>query len=209
MTNRLFLDLDGTLIDSKQRQYNLFSELAPESTISFDEYWRCKRNNMNQRQLLQRYLQYSDVQIAEFKGAWMDKIEEPARLGIDVPFEGVREFLSQASREFDLFLVTGRQHLDRLVPQMRKLGLYDYFSDILNTAQRQSKAELIRSRAAWDADDILVGDTGEDILAGRKLGMRTVAVTSGALSEETLRKYHPDIVLESVVHFAHAVLGEK
>lgn len=209
MTNRLFLDLDGTLIDSRQRQYNLFSELAPESTISFDEYWRCKRNNMNQRVLLQRYLQYSDVQIAEFKGAWMGKIEEPVRLDIDVPFEGVREFLSQASRKCDLFLVTGRQHLDRLVPQMRKLGLYDYFSDILNTAQRQSKAELIRSRAAWDADDIFVGDTGEDILAGRELGMRTVAVTSGALSEETLRKYHPDMVLETVVHLARAVLGKE
>lgn len=200
MTNRLFLDLDGTLIDSRQRQYNLFSELAPESTISFDEYWRCKRNNMSQRDLLQRYLQYSDAQVAVFRDAWMDKIEEPFRLDLDVPFEGVREFLAQTHREFELRLVTGRQHFDRLVPQMRKLGLYDYFLDIINTAQRQSKSELVRARSAWGADDIFVGDTGEDILTGKELGMRTVAVTSGALSEETLRKYHPDLVLESVVH---------
>lgn len=209
MTKRLFLDYDGTLIDSRQRLYNLFCELAPESTFSFDEYWRIKRNNMRQQELLQSYLQYSDAQVAAFKDTWMEKVEEPARLGIDAPFEGVREFLAQTSREFDLYLVTGRQHLDRLVPQMRKLGLYDYFSDIINTAPKQSKAELVRSRAAWDADDILVGDTGEDILAGKELGMRTVAVTSGALSEKTLRKYHPDLVLESVVHLTRAVLEEE
>lgn len=206
MIKRLFLDFDGTLIDSRQRQYSLFSELAPESTVSFDEYWRCKRSNMNQRDLLLHYLQYSDAQIAAFKDAWMDKIEEPFRLDIDMPFEGVREFLAQSSREFDLYLVTGRQHFDRLVSQMQKLGLHGYFSDIFNTAQRQSKAELIRSRSAWGPDDIFVGDTGEDILTGKELGMRTVAVTSGALSEETLSKYHPDLVLESVVHLNASTL---
>lgn len=200
MTRRLFLDFDGTLIDSRQRQYNLFLELAPGNAITFDEYWRLKRKNINQRDLLRSYLQYSDVQIADFKNAWMDKIEDTFRLDIDVPIEGVLEFLAQMSRKYDLCLVTGRQYHDRVVPQMRKLGLHDYFYDIINTAQRQSKAELVRSRVAWDANDIFVGDTGEDILAGKELGMRTVAVTSGALSEEALRKYQPDVVLESVVH---------
>lgn len=198
MARRLFLDFDGTLIDSRRRLYSLFCELAPESEFSFEQYWEYKRNNTSQRTLLRERLKYSDERIAIFKKDWMEKVEEPDRLALDILQEGVSEFLYRSSQSLDLFLVTGRQHLDLLLQQLRLLGIHDFFSDVFNTAQSQSKANLIRSKVSWDADDMLVGDTGEDILAGKELGVRTVAVTSGALCEQVLRKYDPDIVIQSV-----------
>lgn len=205
-SKRIFLDFDGTLIDSRQRQYHLFTELVSDNTVSFDAYWKCKRDNVNQRTLLQSQFDYSDSQISAFKKAWMEKIEEPARLLTDVPFEGVQEFLAQTRQKFNLFLVTGRQHHHALIEQLRNLGLLSYFSDIFNTGQQCSKVELIRSRAKWDTGDVFIGDTGEDILTGQELGMHTVAVTSGALSEETLAKYKPTLMLKSVVHFDASLL---
>jgi phosphoglycolate phosphatase len=203
MASRLFLDFDGTLVDPRRRLYRLFCELAPETTLSFDDYWQLKCGKMTQRQMLRYYLQYPDARVDAFRDAWMEKIEEPERLMIDTPFPGVTEFLAQASRQAALCLVTARQHRERLLNQIRRLGWDACFSDVLATAPRQSKAELIRSRLACGPGDWIVGDTGEDILAGKELGMRTAAVTSGVLSEAVLRTYQPDALLDSVVQLTN------
>ena len=34
----IFFDLDGTLLDSKERLYYLFQHLVPECKFSFEEY---------------------------------------------------------------------------------------------------------------------------------------------------------------------------
>lgn len=209
MTRRLFLDLDGTLIDPRRRLYELFTELAPENTLSFDEYWQNKRNRMNQREMLRHFLRYPDAKIDSFKRAWMERVEDPERLAKDVPLEGVSEFLAHARQFADFYLVTARQHPERLLAQIRRLGWENSFQDIATTAQRQSKAALVRSRIAYARDDMFVGDTGEDIIAGRELGMRTIAVTSGVLNEAALLEYRPDEIHDSVVRLMDSLAPHR
>jgi len=50
-------------------------------------------------------------------------------------------------------------------------------------------------------DDWFVGDTGHDIIAGKKLGIKTAAVLTGFLSKEKIEEYEPDIILTSVLNF--------
>ncbi len=198
MTRHIFLDFDGTLIDSRQRLYALFCELVPECALSFKEYWRIKRNKINQHDLLQRYFLYSDAKVNAFKCEWMKKIEEPDRLAMDVPFKGVKEFLMSAALDVSLYLVTARQHPAYVEMQIKQFGWQNYFTDIFVTAQRQSKSALIQANTTYAYNDILVGDTGEDIVAGKELGIITVAVTTGVLSESILREYQPDQLLDTV-----------
>lgn len=204
MTDRLLLDFDGTLIDPRQRLYELFTELAPESRFSFDEYWRIKRGRMDQRELLTTYFKYTDQQIREFKTNWMELIEEPVRLATDTAFEGVTDFLRKWSQKKELYLVTARQHPERAIAQIHLFGWKEYFTDIFVTAQLQSKAALIREKLTCTSRDIFVSDTGEDIQAGKELGVRTVAVSSGVLSAEILKEYQPDRILDSVVKLDEA-----
>jgi len=199
MTRLIFLDFDGTLIDSRQRLYTLFCELVPENTFSFKEYWQIKRGRINQRDLLRHYFHYSDAQVDVFRRKWMEKIEEPERLAMDVPFEGITKFLLHAAQDVFIYLITARQYPMRVVTQIQQFGWQDYFTDILVTSQRQSKSALIRAETDYTHDDMLVGDTGEDIIAGKELGVTTVAVTTGILSEAVLREYQPDQLLETVV----------
>jgi len=207
MTDRLFLDLDGTLVDSRERQYRLFMELAPGCGLSFDAYWTHKRANVNQGELLRRHADFTAEQARAFKAAWLTRIEEPARLELDTVLPGVPAFLERARQSHALYVVTGRQDHDRLLAQLRRLGLFEFFTDILNTGQRCSKAELIRARASWQASDLMVGDTGEDIDAGRALGMRTAAVLSGALSRAVLERHAPDWMLADVTELGDAILA--
>ena len=51
------------------------------------------------------------------------------------------------------------------------------------------------------AENWFVGDTGEDILVGKRLGMRTCGVLTGFLSYERLSDYEPELICSSVHEF--------
>lgn len=197
-SEHLFLDLDGTLIDPSWRLYNLFCELAPSFPLSYDEYWSLKRRKINQRSLLKNALNYSEGDIADFKQLWMSRVEEPQRLATDIPYPGVTAFLSRAALTSELYLVTARQYPNRVVDQLTAFGWSHFFKEVLVTRQLKSKDEIICDTTVVLKSDTFVGDTGEDILAGKKLGVATIAVSSGFLCADVLMKYNPDRLLESV-----------
>ena len=49
---KLFIDFDGTLVNSKERLYNLFQFLVPSSGFSFDEYWARKKKGISHKVIL-------------------------------------------------------------------------------------------------------------------------------------------------------------
>ncbi|WP_163833043.1 HAD family hydrolase [Spartinivicinus ruber] len=207
MDRNLFIDYDGTLIDSRRRQYELFVELIGKVEISLDQYWNDKRDGMKQSDMLKLYSSPSPEKIRHFSHAWMKLIEEPKRLKKDKLISGALDFLGKAKQHFKLHLVTGRQNRDFLIEQMHQLGIYNYFTSMLNTAQRMSKANLMCSNTCIGINDVFIGDSGEDILTGKELGIFTVAVASGASSVIRLKKYTPDLIVSSVEELDLLALG--
>lgn len=133
----IFFDFDGTLIDCKARLYNLFQELVPESSFSFEEYCEIKSNRVNQKELLEQYFDYSEDKIQEFKQQWLEKIEDETRLDRDVILAPLN--LDKFAQHHTLFLVTNRQSKNRAINQLKKLGIHDYFQKILVTEQSKAR----------------------------------------------------------------------
>lgn len=207
MNRQLLIDFDGTLIDSRKRQFELFIELAGETTLSLEEYWKAKRRGINQNDMLKKYTQLGPDDMGAFMGKWMESIEDFHRLNKDVLIAGVPVFLEQASKKFSLYLVTGRQSRELLIDQLLKMNIYRYFTGVLNTAQRSAKADLVHASIEVSEGDIFIGDSGEDIVAGKALGLFTVGVASGASSSERLAKYLPDLIVGSVAELDPQTLG--
>lgn len=201
MRSKLLLDLDGTLIDCKQRLHRLFTTLAG-SAITFDEYWEIKRQRITQADMLSRMFGMNPVEIDHFKKEWLRRVEEPALLAIDTPFPGVLDFLRRAAESHDLYIVTARQHPDLAREQIAALGMAAYVEDIVVTRQLSDKADAVRQRIAVRPSDRMVGDTGEDIRAGKALGVRTAAVLTGVLSAARLEEYGPDLIVQTVCELA-------
>jgi phosphoglycolate phosphatase len=197
MNKNIFFDLDGTLIDPRIRLYNLFVELVPECKFSFDEYWEIKRNGINQAKLLNKYFNYSEEQVIQFRKLWLSKIEDKERLKQDVPFSKSRVLLEKLSKDNDVFIVTERQKKDLVFWQIRNYGWNEYLKKILATMQKTSKFTIISENVSVTKHDIIVGDTGEDILTGKKLGIRTIGVTSGLLNKKILSEYDPDLIISN------------
>jgi phosphoglycolate phosphatase-like HAD superfamily hydrolase len=178
----------------------LFAELVPDCRLTYEQYWKIKRDRTSQAKLLREYFGFNNEQVEFFRNDWLKRVEDPVRLKSDRPFEGVPKFLAELSKAFKLYLVTARQHPDRVAAQLGRFGWQKYFSKVLVTEQRMSKSHMVRAAGlVCDRADILVGDTGGDILAGKELGTITVGVSSGFLKGEILRQYNPDILLETVV----------
>ncbi|MDJ0625428.1 MAG: HAD hydrolase-like protein [Candidatus Caenarcaniphilales bacterium] len=200
--SNIFFDLDGTLLDSRKRLYDLFQELVGQSELSFKEYWSIKRQRVNQHDLLTTKFNYSPDQINHFKELWLTRIEEEERLKQDTPFPFSLSLLEELNKNYNLFVVTNRQSYDKAYKQIGEYKWTKYLQAILVTEHKTTKAELINQSVKHKPKDIIVGDTGEDIMAGKELGLKTFAVLSGILSREVLEEYKPD----KIVNYAYEII---
>ncbi len=194
----IFLDLDGTIIDSKMRLFLLFNSLVPNSKYSYDEYWNLKQNKISHKEILKNHFDYSENQYITFLEKWMNEIEKDNWLQFDKPIKGAIETLTSLSKKNSLFLVTARQSKSLLIRQLKALGLFDIFKMILVTEQKIDKYELIIGNVEVSNNDWIVGDTGKDIETGKKLGINTIGVLSGFMNRNRLLEYFPNFIINDI-----------
>ena len=194
----IFFDLDGTLIDSKNRMYQLFCFLIPDNNLTYEEYWTLKKNKIDHKKIILQYLNYPESFYNEFNQKWMNLIEDEDWLKLDKPFFNVINILKKLSNNYDLYLVTARQSKELVVKQMNNLGMKEFFKNILVTHQKEEKHNLILNNVNVTSYDFIIGDTGKDIEAGKRINIRTIAVTTGFQSKDMLITYKPDYIIENI-----------
>jgi phosphoglycolate phosphatase len=195
---RLFFDLDGTLINARRRLYDLFQYLVPESNLTIDDYWKLKRNKINHQKILMEKFKYTEETFNVFEKKWLDLIETKEYLEKDVVFDGVYETLKELKTDNKLYLTSARQSISMALVQLEILCLSKYFDDVFVTEHKTSKKELILDNFKIGVNDFIIGDTGHDIITGKNIGMKTIAVTYGFLSKEILLTYRPDHILDDI-----------
>lgn len=199
---QIFFDLDGTLIDSRPRLYKLFQHLVPESKLTFEEYWSLKRNKTNHAEILTNKLSYNKEQLNTFETKWMKLIEQEEWLKFDGPFVGIKDFLHSLKKKgAALYLVTARQSRVNAIQQLKRLGLEEFFNEILVTERLREKTDLISPYLNLDSNNWIVGDTGADVNVGKSLGINTAAVLTGFRNKDVLESYQPDVILQDVKSF--------
>lgn len=196
---KIIFDLDGTLICSKKRLYELFCELVKSTELSFDEYWDLKFLGNTNQDILKNCFNYSLIEITEFINHWMINIESDAYLKMDSLIPGVADFLDKISQNNELYICTARQSITQVTEQLEDLGILDFFKTVYVTEQKRTKIQLlIDSGLDLSENDLFIGDTGHDILTGKEFGMTTVAVLSGFMSEAKLQLYTPNYIVNDI-----------
>jgi len=199
---KLIFDLDGTLICPKERMYKLFSDLTRNESIDFENYWNIRYSGLNNIDILQNQLKYSNKELDTFYHAWMEKIESDYYLAMDIALPGVVDFLKDCGKNNDLYICTNRQSIEQLIKQLERLCIIDFFHRIFITENKVSKADLLlKSDILFTDKDWIIGDTGNDITTGKTIGVKTCSVLSGIMSKTNLMVYMPDLIIENVVHF--------
>ena len=196
---KIIFDLDGTLICSKKRLYELFCNLIQSRDLSFSDYWNLKYIGNSNQDILRERFDYTKAEISNFVNGWMKKIECEYYLEMDTLIDGTIEFLERIIQNNSLYICTARQSTCQVAKQLESLSISKYFENIFVTEQKNSKAELLKnSGLKFTKHDWIIGDTGHDIITGKEIGINTCAVLSGFMSLDALIGYSPDIIVANI-----------
>lgn len=196
----IFFDIDGTLWDSQDRLYSLFCDLVPNNTLSKVEYWSLKRAKTTNEDILRKYFSYPEDDVKIFTASWMNLIEAPEYLRKDILFPFTINTLKDLNQcGYNIYYVTLRQFADRVLAEISEKGIDIYCEKCLVSEAKTTKNALVRNAGIiLTAEDVFVGDTGIDVMTGKALGIRTVAVLSGFRNEDILGEYSPDLIIQDI-----------
>lgn len=215
MYNRLVLfDIDKTLVYSTAGHKEAFEEAfrrvyGVEATVDFS-----KQNGITDQTVVQLLMSEAGLTDAEI----FAKMPECMRVmneyylahsmeHVVTPMPGVLDLLSALDRQGALMgLVTG--NLEAIArAKMRQIGANDYFkvggfgsdhierTQLVGIAIKQAESNYGFVRA----DNVfLVGDTPNDILAGKEAGVKTIGVAAGINSSTDLTTAGATFVLNSL-----------
>ncbi|MFA7172431.1 MAG: HAD hydrolase-like protein [Kiritimatiellia bacterium] len=213
---QLFMDLDGPLLDGKERHYHCYRSILEKlqlEPIGMNEYWEKKRALLNRRDLLR--LSGAEQHYNDFLVSWMAMIESPEALALDRVQEGALDCLDGwQAQGIELTLVTMRSNRTALEQQLSRLKLRPLLDAVLvcaHTGGGKGKAETVRSMyptRAFKKQALWIGDTEADWEAAKDLGCDVVLLSNGLRNTECLASLGSGLVMPSIASLKGKVLEE-
>ena len=197
---KIFLDLDGTILDIKRKYYRIYTNLLSHGgflSLEMDAYWDLKRSKISEEDIARH------TATPHFSSYYANKrielIETMDYLVLDSVFDYVYDILDEWKKTHGVYIVTLRRNRENLNQQLDMFNLHRYYDFVYNMDERKARKEQIIKHEIDDASNcIIIGDTGTDVVAGRRLGITTVALTCGIRSKKLLEEADPDFIFSDL-----------
>ena len=210
----ILFDLDGTLVEAQERFFLAFNwtlQTFGQTALGWQQFLEDQRTDQ-----LTRYLPEDDEAGRKFLWSLLRNFNRAGTEVIVRGIPGVGDALaSLQSRGYRMGIVTGRRtRPESIRNELGKTGYLGYVEQIFahvdghgpegsEVMEILSKKEIIRLAADRMGvpvrSCIFVGDWTGDIQSARQAGVGLiVAVLSGGLEEEVLKKEGPDLIVPSV-----------
>jgi len=205
MKELVFIDLDGTLIDTSERHYRVFIEalacLGKKTAICKYDFWEQKRNGLSTLEIYSRI--YGKEREKELLSIWLDNIEKEKYLEYDRIFDDALMALDFLHQRAKLVLITLRNNREGLDWELERMNLMQYFSECIvgNPTDKSGKIELLNDRISGTIDKercLIIGDSEIDIKAGKQVGITTIAISRGIRSYSFLQRLGPERLLRNL-----------
>jgi phosphoglycolate phosphatase len=205
MIKNIIFDLDGTLVDSKRdiaaAQHWVLAQLGVHSYKPEELYPLIgKPLAVTFSKLLPADLHKRIPEAVElYKNYYPPRALETTTL-----FPGVRETLETLTGR-GIRLATATTKLSAGTHRvLTHFGIAGHFAQIQGSDNIPFKPDpfiitKILEDQLWEKNDtLMVGDTDNDILAGKRAGIPTCGVTYGSLAKEQIEELNPDIIIHSL-----------
>ncbi|MBF0472448.1 MAG: HAD-IA family hydrolase [Nitrospirae bacterium] len=189
----ILFDLDGTLVDSKTDIANALNyALSPLGVpkLSDEDTMRVVGDGITQlfeKLIGNTTIEIRDSAIAVFSEYYLAHITEYTK-----PYPGVLETLKELSNYKKAVISNKREQMSKLI--IKELGIEPYIDLLLGgDSVPEKKPSPIPLQMAMDffnvipEQTIMIGDSSNDINAGISAGVKTIAVTYGFRSIDTLQ----------------------
>ena len=189
----IFLDLDGTLLDSRERHTVVLECALKECKVyncDLSNYMVYKANGNSTLDFLKKELRLG-AEISEIVAeVWKQKIEEEKYLEIDTLYEDTLPFLKLIKRKgYKTIIVSARKNRDYIVNWINRSEINKLIDQIIIVSPYDAANEkltvLVQNR---DEKSVCIGDTEIDYEAGIKSEMLTFILNRGFRSREYWKK---------------------
>ncbi|MEE8586729.1 MAG: HAD-IA family hydrolase [Acidobacteriota bacterium] len=205
MVSAIVFDFDGTLIDASQAICHSFNGALRQRRYA--EWPEDSIRRMIGRPLTEMFTEATGCTEAEEIDSLIEAYREhflPACVPGSRALPGTVDVIEHFSPRIPLAIATSR-HSDGAVRILQGLGLMSHFSAIVGLEQVENPKPhpepvimALQRIEVRPQEAAMVGDTVDDIQAGKEAGALSIGVTSGAFSRQQLEKAGADFVLERI-----------
>jgi len=200
----IFLDLDGTIVDSRQAYleaaqigFQAIGQEPPEMKIALEIPKRMEQSISCDDLIHGDPLKFRTAYLKAYQAL----TEEKTRLLPDVS-QAIRTLSLKAT----LALITMRHVPNQaIVKELNNFGIGKYFASVMTALDTEkpkpSPEAIFKCAQTLDvqiSDCLMAGDSVNDIKAGKAAGAKTVGFLSGLYYHEELAKECPDLILSDL-----------
>ncbi len=198
----IFFDLDGTIVDSREAYFEAartafqaMGQEPPETKAALEIPRRLEHKKPISDIIKGDTSRFLDVYLK----AYYSVTEVKTRL-----LPNVSTMLEILSAKAKLALITMRSvPKETIIKELERFGIAKYFTYVVTALDtykpKPSPEALVKCVKALDVqirDCVIVGDSINDVKAGKAAGAKTVAVLSGLFSREEFVKEQPDLIIK-------------
>jgi HAD superfamily hydrolase (TIGR01509 family) len=199
----IFFDLDGTIVDSRdayveaaRTAFQAMGQEPPQAKTALEIPRRLEQNQPINDIVKGDIRKFLTVYLRTYYAISAEKTK---------PIPGIATTLETLSKKAKLALITMRSvPKDAITAELERFGIAKHFTHVVTALDthkpKPSPEALIKTIKALDVqmcDCIIVGDSVNDIRAGKAAGAKTIAVLSGLFTRQELANEHPDLILEN------------
>lgn len=192
MKPNLYMDFDGTLVNNKQRLYRFFINNIPEEyrrVLSVDTFWGLKRKCVHEIDWLNTQYQ-ANLDKVSYNELKKRDIEKPEYLQYEELLPHTIDALLKLRKKYRIILVSRRSIPEGLYGEVNRFALRGLLDEIhVIPHDKTTKDEYIKKTFDVSGNDMLVGDTEDDITAGYALQIKTYLVLSGIRDESVISRF--------------------
>ena len=191
MKPNCYMDFDGTVNDNSDRLYQfMIDKLGDDISdiLTKEEFWELKRYGINEVDWLNDKLNLS-IDKEAYNLRKLEEIENETYLEYDKLISDSCNSFKLLSEKYNIHVITRRSNREGVLRQINKYGLNKFASSIQVIPQGNiKKSQIIRDNYNVDANDIIVGDTEDEIVTGLELEVQIYFVLSGIRSSWIVHK---------------------
>jgi len=196
MKKKLVLfDFDGVLVDTLGINFSINVEV--QSNLSLEEY-----KAFFEGDIFDVINSGKKADIPDFDEQYKARTRE-----LEIPSE-LKLILKDLSKNYD-FAVVSSTSSSAIKDILTREGLGQYFSDVLGYDVHKSKVTKIKTILAKynisPENSVFITDTAGDVKDAKECGVKSVAVTWGFHSLETLQKVNPSKIVDIPADLATAI----
>ena len=195
MIKNIIFDWSGTISDDFKPVYEaimIVMEKMISKNISTEEFRR--EFELPPVKFWQKYI--PNIDLDEEHKLFLDAIHKVDPPTIYPIIKKVLEDLK--SKGLNLFVISSHPH-EKLMVEAVSYGITDLFSEIRGGIYDKVKSleDITTENKLTKQETVYIGDMIYDIEAGKKVGVKTIAVTYGYQDKDKLSKMNPDHIISS------------